>query len=122
MHHLETGRKGEKEAVEFLLKKGYRLEARNVRFPQGELDVIAWEGDCLCFIEVRTRTEPFEGHPLETLSRSKIRRLALAAQTYLLKQYPDKDPETRFDVLGIVHASDGSVEIDLLRDAFDSPV
>jgi hypothetical protein len=56
--HLETGKRGEEEAYFFLRKKGYIMVARNYRSPRrrGEIDLIGWDGDVLCFVEVKTRT------------------------------------------------------------------
>ena len=55
--HLQTGSQGETEAYLFLRGQGYKIVATNFRAPQdhGEIDLIAWDGDTLCFIEVKTR-------------------------------------------------------------------
>ena len=49
----QLGARSERLAERFLTSHGYRIEARNVRYPVGELDLVAWDGDTLCFIEVR---------------------------------------------------------------------
>ncbi|MGH9569481.1 MAG: YraN family protein, partial [Candidatus Angelobacter sp.] len=56
--HLITGRRGEEEAYFYLRKQGYIIIARNYRNPRShsELDLVGWEGETLCFIEVKTRT------------------------------------------------------------------
>src|SRR5262245_57133319 len=56
--HLRTGRRGEEEAYFYLRRLGYVMVARNYRGPRGrsELDLVGWDGDVLCFIEVKTRT------------------------------------------------------------------
>ncbi len=55
--HLRTGSRGEEDAYFELRKLGYVMVARNFRSPRchGEIDLIGWEGDVLCFIEVKTR-------------------------------------------------------------------
>src|SRR5215472_6912103 len=56
--HLRTGRRGEEEAYFYLRRHGYIIIARNYRSPasRSELDMVGWDGDTLCFIEVKTRT------------------------------------------------------------------
>src|SRR5215472_10343797 len=56
--HLRTGRRGEEDAYFYLRRLGYVMVARNFRLPgrRGEIDLIGWEDDVLCFIEVKTRT------------------------------------------------------------------
>src|SRR5258708_5628998 len=56
--HLQTGIRGEEEAYFYLRKLGYVMVARNYRSPKrhGEIDLIGWDKDVLCFIEVKTRT------------------------------------------------------------------
>src|SRR5439155_479683 len=56
--HQRTGRQGEEDAYFYLRKKGYVIVARNFRSPhhRGEIDLIGWDKDVLCFIEVKTRT------------------------------------------------------------------
>ncbi len=56
--HQQTGRRGEEAAYFFLRKRGYVMVARNYRSARrrGEVDLIGWDRDVLCFIEVKTRT------------------------------------------------------------------
>lgn len=56
--HQRIGRRGEEEAYFRLRKLGYMMVARNYRSPRrrGEIDLIGWDGDVLCFVEVKTRT------------------------------------------------------------------
>src|ERR1700692_1066038 len=56
--HQRTGRRGEEAAYFYLRKLGYVMVARNYRTPnrRGEIDLIAWHKDVLCFVEVKTRT------------------------------------------------------------------
>ena len=57
--HQRTGRRGEEDAYFYLRRRGYTIIARNYRSPhhRGELDLVGWERDVLCFIEVKTRTK-----------------------------------------------------------------
>src|SRR5512147_2650013 len=56
--HLLTGRRGEDDAYFYLRRLGYVMVARNWRSPRhrGELDLVGWDGEVLCFVEVKTRT------------------------------------------------------------------
>ncbi len=95
-----TARRGEALAALFLRLKGYRIEARNWRCQLGELDIIAWDGDTLVFIEVKTRTGRTAGSPEEAVTAGKQRRLALLAQAYL-GQRRGEPPPCRFDVIAV---------------------
>jgi putative endonuclease len=57
--HQRTGRRGEEDAYFYLRRRGYTIIARNYRSPhhRGELDLVGWDGDVLCVIEVKTRTK-----------------------------------------------------------------
>jgi putative endonuclease len=111
------GARAEEMAVAHLQGEGYRVVRRNFRAPGGEIDIIAWDGDVLCFVEVRSRDDTVHGDPLETIDTRKIRRVVSAAHTYL-DEVPAPWPEMRFDAVGIVLSD--PVEIDLVRDAFEA--
>ena len=74
---------------------------RNHRCAGGEVDVIAWHGTTLCFVEVRARTSDAFGHPLETIDATKIKRVVSAARNFL-ETWQGPLPAMRFDALGIV--------------------
>ena len=65
----------ERQAERFLKGKGYRILARTYRCRAGEIDLIARDGECLVFVEVRYRTDTGKGHPLETVDARKQRRI-----------------------------------------------
>jgi len=115
-HTRGRGFAGEEAAIPFLEGEGYRIEARNVVTVAGEIDIVAWEGDVLCFVEVKARSTAEYGRAVEAVDRRKQRRLFRAASVYLLRL--TEEPVCRFDVLGLDHGPDGW-EITLLRDAFE---
>lgn len=80
---VETGRRGERIAAEYLLLRGYRIVGRNVRAGRYEIDLVAFDGDCLVFVEVRTRRSGDFGTAAETASVGKLRRMRKAAREYL---------------------------------------
>jgi putative endonuclease len=117
--HLETGRRGEEDAYFFLRRIGYILVARNYRSPRrrGEIDLIGWDGDVLCFIEVKTRTS-HDVKPAEAaVDRDKQKELAAVAQEYL-RGLPTFG-QWRFDIASVYYEQrSGLPQIELFRNAF----
>ena len=101
--HLATGIDGENAAYFYLRRKGYAVVAR--RWSSGELpgdvDLIAWQGPMLCFVEVKTRTA-HDASPAEITvdshKRSTLRRLA---RQYIRQLPQETAPPVRFDVLSV---------------------
>ena len=83
----------------------------------GEIDLIAWEGNTLCFIEVKTRTNLEMGLPREYVTPAKQKKLRKTALFYLSEK--KLDCFCRFDVAE-VYAEQGfdKARIVYLRDAF----
>jgi putative endonuclease len=101
--HLRTGARGEEDAYFGLRKMGYVMVARNYRTPRcrGEIDLIGWEGDVLCFIEVKTRTTR-EVKPAEAaVDRHKRREVAEVAREYLRHLPPTC--QWRFDIVSVYY-------------------
>lgn len=113
----ETGRAAEALAEAHLLEAGYRVEARNFRCRAGEIDRVAWDGEVLCFVEVRSRRDTRHGHPEETVDWRKQRRIARVASAYLQRR-GGAPPRCRFDVVGVVlGAGAAAPRVRLLRGA-----
>lgn len=102
-------------AANYLVEHGYQIIARNYYVRGAELDIIAMDGDILCFIEVRSRLNAKLGHPLETVSRAKQKNIIKAAKYYIMENQPECP--LRFDVVGIVL---NPYEITLVKDAFQT--
>ena len=96
-----TGLRGEDFVCARLRDKGYLIIERNVREKFGEIDIIAMDGDTLCFIEVRTRRDSVLGHPAETITPAKQRGIRRTAEAYLARRKIAPRP-MRFDVATIV--------------------
>ncbi len=111
------GQAGENAAAAELVRLGYRILARNHACRLGEVDIVATEGDCLCFVEVRTRGRAGIG-PAETVDRAKQRRVVAAARDYLYR-HPAYGP-MRFDVAAVQRTPAGALRVELLRNAFDA--
>jgi putative endonuclease len=117
--HLATGARGEEEAYFFLRQNGYVMVARNWRTARrrGELDLVGWEGDVLCFVEVKTRSGPQLVPAEVAVDGEKQDELRGMAREFL-RRVPDR-PAIRFDVISIyTEASGGPPQISLFRNAF----
>lgn len=93
------GRWGEALAAEYLRKKGYAILAANWRCRFGEIDLIASNRDCFCFVEVKLRKSAAYGQAGEFVDRRKQQKLRTAAQLYLTQQPTRLQP--RFDVVEV---------------------
>ncbi len=120
-----VGRVAEQRAARVLELSGYRIIGRNVRTLRGEIDIVAWEGKTLCFIEVKSRTSAHFGGAVSAVDGKKQGRLWRAAEAYLAA---DKDlwrdpPECRFDVITVDldrASNHATADCELHRNAFDS--
>jgi len=117
MKRHESGQHGERLAAEFLRQRGLPIIAANYRCPHGEIDIIARDGDCLVFVEVRTRQYLGFGHPEESITASKKERLIATSWHYLQSQdMPATD--WRIDLVAIELGEDGGcVRIELIQNA-----
>ncbi len=115
--NIERGAKGEDWATRALMKLRYKIVERNFRTPAGEIDIVAQDGKCLVFIEVRTRSSIEYGLPQETVVARKRKRLCNAARWYLQKNRANES-ECRFDVVAVVTDDEEEPKIEIIRDAF----
>ena len=117
--HLETGRRGEEEAYFHLRRLGYVMVARNFRSPRhhGEVDLIGWDGEVLCFVEVKTRNSRDVMPAEAAVDAEKQRDLRLVAREYLRRVAGS--PAVRFDVVSVYpQEAAGASEITLFKNAF----
>ena len=104
----ETGAMGEKLAVDLLEGRGYEIVQTNFRCRHGEIDIIARQGECLVFVEVRTKKGVVFGTPEESVTAYKQERLVSLADYYL--QTIEVQPLSwRIDVVAVELAPDGKV-------------
>ncbi len=113
--HNELGKKGEKLAVDFLIKNGYTILETNYRFHKAEVDIIAQKGDVLAVVEVKTRSTDYFGDPQDFVKPKKIKLLVEAIDDYVIKN--DLDVTVRFDIIGIIK-NDNGTRLEHLEDAF----
>lgn len=99
--HQALGRYGETLAARYLRERGMTIVERNWRCAEGEIDLVALDGNCLVICEVKTRRGTGTGDPLEAVTWQKARRLRRLAAAYLRTQ-PGTVPDVRIDVIGIL--------------------
>ena len=113
--HHRTGRRGEEAAYFHLRRLGYTMVARNFRSPRcrGEIDLVGWEDNTLCFVEVKTRTTRDVKPGEAAVDRHKRREVAAVAREYL-RRFPPSC-QWRFDVVSVYYpeskASQPQIEV-----------
>ena len=119
--HLRTGSQGETEAYLFLRRQGYRMVATNFRVAQdhGEIDLIGWDGDTLCFVEVKTRIGEGLLPPEAAVDAAKRSHIRSVARRYVRRLSAEQSPPCRFDVVSVIYPEAGRPpRFTLIRGAF----
>ena len=113
------GAKGEQAACRYLLSNGYKVIETNFATRAFEIDIIAFDQDTLCFIEVKTRTGFNKGLPREGVTPAKQKKMIMGAQ-YYLKQKKIQNTRLRFDVVEVQYQdlSQEKENITLIKNAF----
>jgi len=105
--HLRRGELGERAAKKFLQGQGLKFLAANFRSERGEIDLIFRDGECLVFIEVKTRSSEAWARPAAAVDARKRKLLSQTALDYLkLLKYPEV--KFRFDIVEVL-LKDGEV-------------
>src|SRR3954468_13471058 len=112
--HFELGARGEALAIQHLEQRGYRIVAANFSLPIGrntrdaivnaEIDVVAYDGATLCFIEVKTRASDEIATPETNVDRRKRRQIARAGRGYR-RMFGLMESPFRYDVVSVVGKS-----------------
>ena len=113
--HNELGKKGEELAIDFLMKSGYKIKAKNWRYLKAEVDIIAQKENTIIAVEVKTRSSDYFGDPQDFITKKKIELLVMAMSEYVISK--DLDVEVRFDIIAIIQNQQGT-KIEHLEDAF----
>lgn len=95
----KLGRWGESVAATYLEAQGYRIAGRNWRCRHGEVDLVAWAGQELVFVEVKTRRGQDMGAPEEGLTAVKQKKLLAIAEEYVIQH--DLDVDWRVDLVAV---------------------
>lgn len=112
------GQNGEELASKFLKKSGYVILESNYRGHLGEIDLVAEDGDCLVFVEVKTRSSLSFGHPLESINSRKQQQLIKVAREYL-GEHGAENRHCRFDAVSVLQAKGQEPRIELIKNAFE---
>ncbi|MGA4643871.1 YraN family protein [Limisphaera sp. 4302-co] len=115
--HLQRGALGERAARRHLEKAGLQCLTTNYRTPRGELDLVCRDGDCLVFVEVKTRSSEEWGRPAAAVDLRRQRRLTRAALWYL-RRIGRPRIKVRFDIVEVLLDQDRVREIRHLPNAF----
>lgn len=110
--NAELGKYGEKLAVRYLKRHGYKIIKTNYHISIGEVDIIARDGVFLVFVEVKYRSKTLYGYPSEAVDWHKQRKIRAVASQYLLS-HPLEPDLIRFDVVQIIDD-----KIELFKSAF----
>jgi len=115
--HLRRGRLGERAAKKHLCHGGLKFLTANFRSARGEIDLVFRDGDCLVFVEVKTRSSEDWTRPAAAVNAFKRRLLSQTALDYLklLKQPPVK---IRFDIVEVLLRDDAVGEVRHLPNTF----
>lgn len=113
--HNELGKEGEKIAIAFLQKKGYKILETNYRYIKAEVDIIAQKEDVLVAVEVKTRSTDYFEDPQDAVKPKKIKLMVSAVDYYVVQR--DLDVEVRFDIIAII-LQKNNTKIEHLEDAF----
>jgi len=113
--HNKLGELGEKMALDYLVKNGYKIQEKNWRFQKAEIDIIAQKADNLVCVEVKTRSTSEFGDPQDFIDAKKIKLLVKAMNQYV--ESNDLDVEVRFDVIAIIH-NKYKTALEHIEDAF----
>ncbi len=114
----DIGKLGENAVSEYLKKSGYTVLSRNYRIRGGEIDIIASDSEYIIFVEVKTRKPDSLVSGFEAVNRRKINLIIKTAYDYLMKNPCSLQP--RFDVAGVTALNGYILNIDYIKNAFDS--
>ena len=125
------GVRGEKLALEFLIAKGFRIVVTNFKVPvgrnskgvsvTGEIDVIALDGETLCFIEVKTRRSDGFAPVIAAVDLRKQRQIARTAKVYR-RIFNIRDIEHRYDVVTVLLPTHSKAKIELVKGFWNDAV
>ena len=113
---MKSGREGENIACALLEENSLRILDRNVRYPDGEIDIVALDGATTVFVEVKRRRDGALGTPAEAVTRAKRARVVRAARRWLAA-HAARAGSVRFDVVAV---RDAPPAVEWLRGAFDA--
>ncbi len=116
---INLGAQGEDLATDYLKTKAFKILVRNYRQKTGEIDIIARDGECLVFIEVKTRTSLRFGQPYEAVTPKKQAQINRVALDYITRNKLHNQP-MRFDVVSVLIQKNEKADINHLPSCFEA--
>lgn len=116
-HNRKVGEAGEELACSYLETKDYTILERNYAFERSEVDIVAFDGKQIIFVEVKTRTNTSHGRPEDAVTPGKMRSIFKAAEAWLYERKMDGSP-VRFDVISILQEGGAAPGIRHFEGAF----
>lgn len=116
--HNDFGNLAENLAVEFLVKKNYKVLARNFRYQRAEIDIVTEFEDLIVVVEVKARSYNTLIEPQEAVTKKKIKAILLCSDFFMNENSIDK--EVRFDIITVLPDEKGVLQINHIEDAFQS--
>ena len=113
--HNDFGKQAEEAAEQYLIEKGYLIQAKNFIFGKGEIDLITMKNNWLVFVEVRARSDIQYGFPEQTISKAKASLIVKTAEQYVYKI--NWNGKIRFDIIAIT-VQDDAMNIEHFEDVF----
>jgi putative endonuclease len=114
----ELGRTSEEAAAQFIRNKGLKILVQNYRCRYGEIDIVARDGECLVFVEVRSSRGSHFADPKESVGARKRRTLSKVALNYL-KEKGLLESRSRFDVVTVIGLG-AEARLEWMKNAFEA--
>jgi putative endonuclease len=115
--HNQTGTTGEELAVNYLTEKGFTVLAKNWRFRNAEIDIVARKNNFISIVEVKTRSSNAFGEPSTFVNKQK-QKLLIQASEWFCEQKNIDDVEINFDIISIVLKKDNTHSLEYIENAF----
>lgn len=101
----------------YLESKGYTILDRNYYFEHAEVDIVAFDGSVIVFVEVKKRSGTEYGHPEDAVTEQKMKQIYKAAEAWIYERKMDGSP-VRFDVISIIQKNRETPRIKHFEDTF----
>ena len=116
--HNDFGKLAEDMAAEFLVRKNYRILARNFRYQKAEIDIVAEFNGIIVVTEVKARSYNTLIEPQEDVTTKKIKSIVMCSDFFMNERKIDK--EVRFDIITVLPDEQGVLQLNHIEDAFQS--
>ena len=116
--HNDFGKLAEDMAAEFLVRKNYRILARNFRYQKAEIDIVAEFNGIIVVTEVKARSYNTLIEPQEAVTKKKIKSIVMCSDFFMNERKIDK--EVRFDIITVLPDEQGVLQLNYIEDAFQS--